>query len=211
MQNFLKIWSLRKLSLKGKIVIINSLIVSLFVYPMTNIDVPKNVLEEIDKSIFNFLWSNKPPKIAKKVIQSKISEGGLKMPNIYQKLSSWRLMWIKRAIANKDQAWVKILDAILHTISFTDVFRSSCIKTLEITKKLPAFYQNICQTWSEVQVSLCETMPDVKKQMIWHNKHITIKNSPFFWKTWYEKGIIEIGDLLDNNNMFLSSEQIENK
>ena len=50
---------LKNLSLKGKIVLINALIVSLFVYPAMIIGMPDDTLKTIDRAIFNFLWSSK--------------------------------------------------------------------------------------------------------------------------------------------------------
>ena len=83
MKNLLNQWSQRSLSLKGKITVINSLIISLFIYPITIIETPPTVLDEIDEAITHFLWGGKKPKIAKNVIEKQIEDGGLKMPNIH--------------------------------------------------------------------------------------------------------------------------------
>ena len=118
MYNLLKLWSQRNLSLKGKICIINSLIISLFVYPASILGIDAKIQDEIDYAIFNFLWDNKPAKIAKVVIQSEIRKGGLKMPNIYKKVRTWRLMWLKRAVKDPNRAWVAILDTLLEKNKF---------------------------------------------------------------------------------------------
>ena len=211
MHSLLRIWLQRKLSLKGKIVVINSLIMSLFVFPISITYVPKNVLDEIDKAVFSFLWDNKPPKIAKNVIQNKITEGGLKMPNIYCKAEAWRVMWIKKAILNPDKIWVKILDNILENISFLDLLRSNTEKELEKNKRLPIFFQEIFKTWQKIHITKAETALDIRKQMIWYNKDLTIEHKHFFWEDWYKKGVVEIGDILDNENNFLSANQLNER
>ena len=74
MHNILKVWACRNLTLKGKITIINSLIISLFVYPISITTTPPEVLEEIDQAIFKFLWSNEKPKIANMFNQNMLSK-----------------------------------------------------------------------------------------------------------------------------------------
>ena len=90
-ENILNQWSRRKLSLKGKIVVINALALSTIVYPSTVLDVPIKTLEEVNRLLYNFLWEGKRPKIAAKVIESSIKLGGLKMPNIFLKVKAWQL------------------------------------------------------------------------------------------------------------------------
>ena len=70
--NTLKQWSRRKLSLKGKITIINALALSLIVNPASVLYTPINVLEEINKLLFDFLWDGKRPKIASKIMENSI-------------------------------------------------------------------------------------------------------------------------------------------
>ena len=53
-ENILKQWSRRKLSLKGKIVVINALALSTIVYPSTVLDVPIKTLEEVNRLLYNF-------------------------------------------------------------------------------------------------------------------------------------------------------------
>ena len=211
MHTLLNIWRQRNLSLKGKIVVINSLIISLFVYPISIIDVPSQVIIEIDKAIFKFLWSGKPPKIARNVVQSQIAEGGLKMPDIATKAEAWKVMWIKRAIQNPEKIWVKILDKLLVKIKFIDLLRSDIVENKELYKNLPNFFIDILKTWKKLHIIKSDTAPEIKKQMIWFNSNITIENKPFIWEDWYVKGVVEIADILDKNNDFLSSAKLNEK
>ena len=57
MANILRMWSQRDLSLKGKICVINSLIMSLFIYPATILGIDDTTLNEIDTKISAFLWN----------------------------------------------------------------------------------------------------------------------------------------------------------
>ena len=72
-KNILKQWSRRKLSLKGKITVINALALSLIVYPASVLITPINVLEEINKILYDFLWDGKKPKIAAKIMEKVLN------------------------------------------------------------------------------------------------------------------------------------------
>ena len=109
MKNTLNIWKQRQLSLKGKITVINSLAVSLLVYPATIMQILLEILNEINDILYDFLWGTGKHKIAKDVIENEIENGGLKVPNIHNKVKAWRLSWIKRALTNREIAWVNIL------------------------------------------------------------------------------------------------------
>ena len=78
MSNLLRIWSRQNLSLKGKITVINSLILSLFVYPISILDTPEEALNEINNAIYKFLWNGKSPKISRQILEKPIKDGGLK-------------------------------------------------------------------------------------------------------------------------------------
>lgn len=212
MKNLLQIWSMRNLSLKGKIIIINSLIISLFVYPATIIETNVEVLELIDAAIFEFLWSRKKPKIAKNVIQNKLENGGMKMPNIFVKTKAWRLSWLKRAANNRQSKWVQILDSILGTVSFIDLLYTDFIKGNAEVAKLPNFYKEIIGVWvKSIHKNQAANAVDVQNQLLWLNSNVTVGKVPIFWKSWYKKGIKFIGDILNKNSDFLTAEEINNK
>ena len=79
----LETWRQGNLSWKGRIMIIKTLILSQVTHLLSMLFTPKSFLEKIDKSIFNFLWQNKPPRIKRETIIASIEDGGLRMPDIY--------------------------------------------------------------------------------------------------------------------------------
>ena len=84
METLINIWSQRKLSLKGKVTVLKSSIISQVSYLLSVLFVPDSVtLQKIDKLIFNFLWNGKTPKVRRATIIGNINEGGMKMPDIF--------------------------------------------------------------------------------------------------------------------------------
>jgi len=212
MRTMLSLWTKRNLSLKGKITVINSLIISLFTYPTSILGIDTLSLNEIDKAIFEFLWSHKKAKIAKSVIIRKIEDGGLQMPSIFLKAKSWKIMWLKRALLYPDRKWVMILNALLKDIKFNDLLRTNVLGNENfLLQRLPNFYKEAITDWKSIKHINIKTAQGIKSQMIWLNSFITIQQKPFIWKSWYNKGVIEINDLLNENGDFLSHDNIRDK
>ena len=104
-EKLLYIWSTRHLSWKGKITILKSLIVPKFVHLLNSIYTPVNILDRINKLLFNFLWNNKPARIKRSTIINDIENGGLKMPDIYSINKTQKISWIKRLCDEGNKRW----------------------------------------------------------------------------------------------------------
>ena len=59
-ENILDIWCLRKLTLNGIILIINTLILPQLLYTCTVLYTPAWVIKKYQKLIIKFIWDNKP-------------------------------------------------------------------------------------------------------------------------------------------------------
>lgn len=58
-------WTRRNITLKGKVVVLNSLIFPIIYYQCTMLYAPPRVIKEINQISNSFLWSGKSPKISK--------------------------------------------------------------------------------------------------------------------------------------------------
>ena len=210
MRNIIRMWNTRNLSIKGKITVVNALIISLFVYPITILDTPKEILKEIEKTVLDFIWNKKSPKIAKKVLQNQIKDGGLKLPNIYEKEKAWKMTWIQRAIKNPEKFWVLLLDMQTPNIKFIDLLKIHKPPN-QLTNGLPIFYKEILGYWNSIQWKDINTPEGIANETIWYNKMITTKGKTLFWKHWYTKGICKIKDILNIHGQFLSHDELNKK
>ena len=78
--NCLNRWKKYNLSLIGKIVVIKTFAFPKLIYPLTVLEnPPTDYLNLINKSMFDFLWDNKPDKINRKTIIQNYENRGLKM------------------------------------------------------------------------------------------------------------------------------------
>ena len=64
MEDILKIWGRRYLTLYGKVTVLNTFVISQLVYLLSVLPSPtKAMFVQIQKLIFGFLWCKKPDKI----------------------------------------------------------------------------------------------------------------------------------------------------
>ena len=62
--SILALWARRNFSLFGKVLIVNTLVASLFVYKMTVLPLmPQEYITKLNQCFTNFLWNNRKPKI----------------------------------------------------------------------------------------------------------------------------------------------------
>ena len=65
-------WSRRKLTIIGKITIVKSLVLSKFVHFFISLpDPPPDLLKELEKQFYRFIWNKGPDRIRRKVLIKK--------------------------------------------------------------------------------------------------------------------------------------------
>ena len=94
-QNNLKIWKSRSLTLIGKIVILKTFVLSQINYVLRMVSTTNDILHKVEQIVFDFLWKGKD-KIARKVMVREISEGGMNAPDIKITHKMMRINFIKR-------------------------------------------------------------------------------------------------------------------
>ena len=95
-QGVLSTWNRRNLSLNGKVLIINSMVASLFTYKMLVLpEIPTRIVNQFNTMISKFIWNGRVPKIVLSTLQLNREDGGLKLVNLALKDSSLKVNWIK--------------------------------------------------------------------------------------------------------------------
>ena len=104
-KTLLNIWKSRKLSYKGRITIIRTLILPQVQYHFSIIEVTDKILAFLEKIFFEFLWGNKPSKIKRNNIIAPVEHGGLGMIDVYAVHSTAKCSWIRRLYDNTNAKW----------------------------------------------------------------------------------------------------------
>ena len=111
-RSLLNLWSQRKLSLKGKVAVLRSIVLPQILYTATTLYIPEEIQHQIDDLFFDFLWSKKKPHVKREVVINEISKGGLKMPLFSGMVKAMKVTWIKR-ILSSDKARKNLLNKLV--------------------------------------------------------------------------------------------------
>ena len=177
MDTVTKMWHYRSLTLVGKVLVLNTLIASLFVYKMTVIpEIPDSMIERIEKCFTNFLWKGAKPKIPLKVLQCSKELGGLGLVDIRVKHKLILAKWVKYAQT----------DMVIHELA-NEALDGWCVKDfiwkVNLSKEdisqlqlKESFWKRILSNWCELNFTYPKTEDRIKTQIIWLNSCIKIQN-----------------------------------
>ena len=194
-KKLINIWSSRGLSIYGKVTIIKSLIIPKLVYISSLLPTPKEIIQELNRLLFKFLWKG-TDKVTGLSAINEYENGGLKMIDLESMIQSLRLAWIKRIFGTNDGTWKSYLRHLLRR--FGGLFLFHCnydVKDILITSQ---FYSELLKWWSDFREEF-DTERD-QQNIVWNNKEIRINNKPVFYKNFFESGIIYVNDLLFHLN-----------
>ena len=178
----------RDLTLIGKIVVINSLIASQYIYYFMNMYSPTEVLyNRIYKIIKTTCGGNSMPKIAYDILIKNYSDGGLK----YGRSKSEKYITQSKRSFSKEVANVFLpmpVDRLMEVnIALADVKKF-------YTKSI---WFEIWTAWSTVTFKSVIANEQCVNQMIWLNSHIKVKNEVLIYKDYIAQGIFYIKQLID--------------
>lgn len=201
-------WINRTMSIKSKITLINSLMLSVLHYPCSCSFTPTRLLVEVKKLVTDFLWNNARSKIAYILLFQDIQMGGLKLADIETRVLTTHITIIRKPWLNPDSVWASVLALALYSGDGRATLRSKTKLAAKLNKFYPTFKQ-LLQSWIKVHSFQPGTEEEVRSETPWNNDSVLIKKRPIFWPTWIASGIECINDLLHpTEHRFLSHDEI---
>ena len=199
-------WYNRGLTLIGKIVVINTLLTSLFVYKMTVMcDLSETQLKQANGIIHDFIWKGKKAKISARTLTKPYEDGGLKLTDLLAKQKSLHIAWIFRT---KPPFLQECMYSALST-ELRELFwkcNLNCKDAKRIFNGNNNLWHSVAQAWAELNFCNPGTKADVLDELIWFNSNIRICNEPICWSNWINKNVLFISDLYDTNmNEFVNT------
>ena len=104
-QNILKLWKLRNLSIEGRIVVFKSLTISKLTHLALVTEIPTSTINLLTKIQMEFIWKGKTPNIKSSTLCNDYDNGGLKNVDVFSKIVSLQCSWIKGLFHNNFHKW----------------------------------------------------------------------------------------------------------
>ena len=194
--NILNSWVNRGLSLIGKIQVVNTLIASLFVYKMMVLPMmPKNIVQNVQNQIRNFIWNGKKSKIALNILQLPKVEGGLNLVDLVKKETALKATW-PQILYGEEEYSTLVYSLMRVSVLGHDIWKCSIspddVKKLKISSQ---FWRDVLISWSKYNY-YHEVRPD--NQLLWYNSNIRVGGKPIMWADAYKKGLKYVHQLFHN-------------
>jgi hypothetical protein len=155
-------WRHRHLTIFGRALVLNSLILSQIWYVSSVVHMPKHIEQEINRIVFDFLWEGNTHLVSQRICTNDKLQGGLAIPDIRNKSISLRLNFFNDLI-HSDNQWAQIsrclIERYVEPFSAKSVFWSS---------KPPPNYTRIPSPYLEVKKAL--------------DGFVKMEDSPLYWE-----------------------------
>ena len=194
-------WRQRDLTLKGKITVGKSLILSKLIYVMAVEQIPRRYLEVIQSHLMKFLWRGRHPKVSKRTLCQAIKAGGLKCPNVMFMYQASRVAWMGRMEGASHLQFSKVFEKRVNS-GIREIVAMNFDRKWVWNLQIPEFYKDML-TWFREVVPVTNPVDGrgVRKQCLWNNTAICIDNRPL--KPWalMDPEVNYIDNLVDGNGI----------
>ena len=201
-------WYNKTSTLMGKILILNSLIGSLFVYKISvMVELTSQEISEVEKIIHNFLWNGKKARIAMETLKKEKFQGGLRLFDLKCKQDCIRIKWIFTIAEDEflENCMYCNLDATLRELIWqVNINQVHVGQIFEDSQ-----WRGLLSSWATLNFYTPTTPEEVANQILWYNSHLLICNKPFIFRKWVELGILYVKDLYANGVIMSFKEMCE--
>lgn len=193
MQEICSTWSKRSISLKGKVVILNTLIYPIIYYAATNSLCPQNIFPRVRNMSQQFLWCGGNSKIAFDTLTLPTSQGGLGLHDFADRIKAARLIWVTRILSIGSGPMRDFLLSSCKVKSLTDIFMRKCYTYPE---GLQGFYKQLYYEWQRVYNIIPSTDWACRCEPLWHNRNISMGFLVKEKERWLELGLRRVNDIV---------------
>ena len=196
----LNIWKQRNLTIYGKILIIKAFALSQLLYVAAVCHIPKKIMTEVERIIYEFLWNGKPHKVKTKVIIQDYANGGCKMIDLEEMIKAQKIKMIKRFLSEDEVLWKPTMKALLGKTNLDLYLKSNFL----VPKTIPTFYHELLKFWKEIKHEPTSSKEDILNQYLWYNDKIKINQAPIYSRHLDDCGIKKLGHITNDDGSIKS-------
>lgn len=171
----------------GKVLIINSLCASLFVYKLAVLNMlPKQFVTQFNKIIHSFIWNNGKPKLALEKLFNSTELGGLKLVDISAKDAALKCQWI--SYLKQSPKLANLANQFLPSIG-QDIWLCN-FKMSDVSSFMSkGFWMDVVRSWAAVYYFKPTNASQMAAQSLWFNSNIKIQGSLVWYPKAYQSGM----------------------
>jgi hypothetical protein len=197
-QNCITYWKRRILTPIGKITVIKTLLIPIFIQLFTSLpNPPQDIIININRNFYDFIWEGNV-KIKQSILVREYCDGGLKMINLMAFIKALKLSWLRRLTYGGIWSYI-----ISEYVDMQKLFHCGKHYIDKIAKQLlNSFWKDTMEAFANlieiksVNVNSNETC----NIPLFYNHCILIGNKSVFLKSWFEAGAQYICDVHKSNS-----------
>lgn len=200
------IWSKRQITPLGRVAVLKSLILSKLVHLWLLLPNPPDVtVNNIQKSVFQFIWGNKNDRISRKISTKSILNGGIGIPDVTKFMYSLKLSWLRK-LKVSNHKWTQILKATLITGEYFDKLGTS------LEGKINDFWVDVLKAYKRLGDKITiDKNEEIGAEPVFCNNDILVGGKIVCYQKWVEEGVYKISHFLNENGNFLEFQAFKNK
>lgn len=191
---------MRNITLTGKVLLVNSLVGSLFVYKMTVLPfLGSEFVETFNKILRNFIWNDRKSKIALNILQADKNCGGLRLVDLHKKDMSLKLTWVKEI--DKGGFFANVFYNQLRLPANENIFK--CQLSVKDDKDLcvSPFWGDVLSAWNSLNTKPVISATEVCGQTLWCNSQIKINKQVVYNTRAWQAGMVTVADLFHDKTL----------
>ena len=147
-------WSLRNISLLGKITVIKTLALPILVQCFTVLpDPPDHIIKSLQNIFYIFIWNGKTDKIKRSTLICDYSNGGLKMPHIQSYIHALKVSWIKKMLDPLNQGpWKVLISYHLDASGGEKLWYLSPSGLKQLSKRFNSFWRDVILHYASIVI-----------------------------------------------------------
>lgn len=203
MERFCDSWRFRNLSLKGRVVVLNSLVIPIVYYQCTMLPTSPKVFKEIDRVINGFMWRGKKAKISRAILEKPTEMGGLGLHNMASRVKAAKMSWLKRLTLPATEPWHWYMEFKLDQTGL-EVARQRLSKQ-KLNRSSP-FLAEVFKYWNELYSPEPSSDYSIRNEWLWGNRFLRGKFKKKQERFGRSLGILRVNDILEYGRIMSENE-----
>ena len=177
------------------------------IYSFTALPNPsEQLVKQLEKLFYKFLWNLGPDRISRNVIIQDVKE--IRMIKINKFIESLKITWLHGILISSNEcSWDRLSHVDFRKlVIFGDGYANLCASNLSNPFWIDVLHVNSWKAF--LKCNPASQLEIVFNSPIWFNSEMQ-HGEKFFIKNWYEKGIWNIVNLINDNGGFYDFNQFK--
>lgn len=185
-------WLQRHLSLKGRCLLTKAEGLSRLVYIASSLSLDNKNAKKNYQLLLNFLWKNQIHDVKKSVVINSLKNGGLDFLDFSTLNNVLKIKWLQNFLRDDSSMWNFIPKFMFDKVGGLPFLLLCNFKISKLPLKLSNFHKQVLLAWTLIYKHNFSP----QRYCIWNNSDILHRNKSLFLKSWVEKDIVLVKQLL---------------